>query len=258
MKHQPVFFLAIFVLTLSANGQLSLKNPQICHDYNNYLSCYNDGSYVIRFKNGNFKEVKTTDGIIKYSDADKTLTFYQKSEVNPSQDDTVQIKQLPHSILLTKGASRLEISSLSAIPPEINSYFVYSYTQDSVDRGFAFPVGNRWVEIEIWTEGKSWSWNLFVKEVEQKFGIIYNADMNNRVESIIIQDDSLKYGMAVFMTNRTLRKVRQLISSYVALDQGASGISGNIIPIDNSYRYEYDDNGKLEEAAGRVRVCSCK
>jgi hypothetical protein len=44
----------------------------------------------------------------------------------------------------------------------------------------------------------------------------------------------------------------------VAFDERASAISGNIIPLDNNYRYEYDDNGKLEEAEGKVRVCNCR
>jgi len=235
-----------------------MDNPQICHDQKNYLKCYNDGTYALNFGNGNFKEIKT-DSTFIYSDVDKTFIFYQKSPTS-TLIDTLKIKQLPHSVLLINGTEQFEITDLSNISPRIKDFGVGTYTVSGVVRGLSFNVGDKFFKIEIWTYGKAWYWSFIMKQFNQRLSIQYNGYRHNRIESIIIQDDDIKYGIAISMTFKSLKKIKRFISFYAPLEHRTSAISYSIIPLDKSYEYEYNKRGKaiLAKVEGNFKICNCE
>jgi hypothetical protein len=258
MTYRPFFIILFIALTFSCYGQRRMNNPQICHDPKNYLKCYNDGTYHISFGNGNFKEIKT-DSTFIYSDIEKTFTFYRKS-LTSTLIDTLKIKQFPHSVLLINGTEQFEITDLSNISSRIKDFGLGTYTVDGVVRGLSFNVGEKFFKIEIWTYGKIWQWSFIMKQFNQRLTIQYNGYRNNRIESIIIQDDDLKYGIAISMTFRTLKKIKRFISFYAALEDRTSATSYSIIPLDKSYKYEYNKSGKIIPAKviGNFQICNCE
>lgn len=261
MKIRPILYFAVLLFTQSIYGQLSLTNPIVCHDKDNFLNCYNDGTYILTFGNGNFKEFKTADSVVKYSDIDKTLTFYQKNVDASSTVDTIQIIQLPKSIVFKKGTAALEVTSLKIIPNEIYNYLVGTYSIDNDVMGLSFWVGDKYFKIAIWTYGKVWHWDIIMKESNRSFIIGYNGFRHNRIEHIFIQDDLLRYGMATSMTFKTLKKIWHLESLYVdtlrTFDNGTPVIGS--IQLDKNYKYEYGKKGKLktDKIVGELKLCDC-
>lgn len=250
-------FLTGLFFSTSIFGQLSLTNPLICHDKNNYLKCYNDGTYRLTFAKGNFNELQT-DSTFVYSDVDKSFTFYRKTPY-PLSFDTLTIKQLPHSILLTNGTDNFEISDLSKISSRLNDFGVGTYSVDGVIRGLSFNSGDKFFKIEIWTYRKTWHWSFIMKRFNQRLTIDYNGYRGNRIQNIIIQDDYLQYGIAISTTFKTLKKVKRFISFYAPLEQRTSATSYSIIPLDKSYKYEYNRRGKLipKTVIGNLQICNC-
>lgn len=262
MRFRLFLFLTGLLLSTSIFGQLSLTKPIICHDKDKYLKCYNDGEYILTFAEGNFNEFRCFDNTLKYSDNDKTITFVHKMTAYGSVIiDTIQIKQLAKSILLKKGSTSLEITSLKELPKEIEDYGIGYYSIDNVIRGLTFWSGDKYIKLEVWTYGKTWSWTIIMKEDNRHFAIDYNSYRNNRVEHIFIQDDSLRYGMSISMTFKTLKKIWWLESSYVdtvgTLENGTPVIGG--IPLDPYYKYEYSKSGKLKTKRGiaELKLCDC-
>jgi hypothetical protein len=249
---------SFLVLTISVSGQLNMVKPIICHDGQNYLSCYNDGTYHMTFGNGNFREVKV-DSTFIYSDFNKTFTFYRKSP-DSSLFDTLIIKQLPHSVLILDGTNKFEITALSSISSEISDFGLGTYTEDGVVRGLSFNVNDKFFKIEIWTYGKTWQWNFSMKQFNQRLGIDYNGYRGNRIQSIIIQDDDLQYGIVISMTYKSLKKIARFMSFYAPLEQRTSATSSSIIPLDRSYKFEYTTSGKAipRKTVGKLQVCNCK
>jgi len=171
------------------------------------------------------------------------------------------LKQLAKSILLKKGTSSLEITSMKELPKEIEDYGVGYYSIDKVIRGLTFWSGDKYIKLEVWTYGKTWSWTIIMKDDSRHFAIDYNGYRNNRVEHIFIQDDSLRYGMSISMTFKTLKKIWWLESSYVdtvrTLQNGTPVIGG--IPLEPYYKYEYSKSGKLktEKGIAELKLCEC-
>lgn len=211
----------------------------------------------MRFENGHFKEIKT-DSTFEYSDFSKTFTFYQKS-LTSSLTDTFKIKQLAHSILLLNGKEQLEITDLKNISPRISDFGVGIYTVDSVVRGLSFNIGSKFFKIEIWTYGKVWEWSFIMKQFNQRLSIIYNGYRHNRIWSIILQDDDLKYGLAISTSFRSLKKIKRLMSFYAPLQDRTTATSYSIIPLEKSYQYEYSTKGKAvpKKIIGSFQVCDC-
>jgi hypothetical protein len=257
MTIKPILYLTVLLFSTSIYGQISLTNPLICHDKDNYLKCYNDGTYRLTFGNGNFNELKT-DSTFIYSDVDKSFAFFRKT-LYPLSFDTLTIKQLSHSILLTNGTEKLEITDLTNISSRLNDFGVGTYSLDGVIRGLSFNSGDKFFKIEIWTYGKTWHWSFIMKQFNQRLTIDYNGYRGNRIQNIIIQDDDLQYGIAISTTFKTLKKIKRFISFYAPLEQRTSATSYSIIPLDKSYKYEYNRRGKLitKTVIGNLEVCNC-
>ena len=253
-------FLTTFHFAMLANGQYSLTNPLICHDKDNNLKCYNDGDYLLSFANGNLKKFKTIDNSISYGELDKTITFLHKINGNPKVD-TIQIQLLPKSILLKKGASSLEITSLKNIPGEISAFYIGTYSINNVVSGLGFWHDEKYVEIEVWDMWKTWSWNILLKDKDKGVLIDYNGYKKNRVEHIFVQDNNLKYGVSISMTFKSLKKINRLESYYIDSAGNITNVSntGEAFPVEKRYGYYYDKKGKLKTGKGtwELKLCDC-
>jgi hypothetical protein len=251
---QLLSFFILFI-SLSTDGQISLKAPRICHDNDGYLTSYFDGSYQMKFTNGNFQSLHSADSNFVFTDFDKTITYYPLF-YSPIKEH-VQVKLLPHSILITKGSKQIEIDSLPNSASSFYDFDIGIYTVNNVGKGLMFStVGGRNVEVEVWTFKEGWEWKVVVWKEKQVLWFTYNGFRKNRIESLIIQDDSLKRGMAINMTFKSLKKLWWLRSKYYYPDT----INMSSIPIDNAYSYRYKKNGKLnkKKSLGEISICDCK
>jgi hypothetical protein len=247
-------------ISFKVTGQISLRNPQICYNNAGYLKCYYDGSYLLKFDKGNFTTFSSTDSNLKYSDIDKTLTFYSVYPIDEPKD-TVQIKLLQHSILISNRTLHREITSLPTTATSFDEFNVGTYTVNDEGRGLTLLAGrDKNVEIEVWPWKQGWQWNIVVRQPRQTFLIKYNGFRKNRVENIILQNDSLRYGMGIFMTFKSLRKLSWLRAVYVA----TATINGRSVvkdmPTENPYWYRYKKNGKAdkEKSVGEMKLCDCE
>jgi len=248
-------FTSLF-LSQSNYGQLTLTNPLICHDKDRFLRCYNDGDYILTFSNGNFREFKCADSSVKYSDIEKTLTFYSK-RFGALTIDTIRIKLLPKSIELRKRMQSLEITSLKNISDEIRDYHVGTYSVDNYVTGLTFWAGDKYCEIELSTFGKTWTWNIVMRENSRVFYMGYNSYKKNRIGLIFIEDDSLRYGMSI----SSLKNLWRLRSSYhdtLSILKNGIPVIGDI-PQEKNYSYEYNKSGrlKIDRVVGELKVCDC-
>lgn len=251
--------LLISIASLSAQEQISIKNPEVCHGRDGYLKCYNDGYFKLYFDNGNFRHLTTTDSNFYYSDTDKTISFLA-SKGPGSTSKLVQLSLLPHSILFKEGTKTLEITSLQQLPTSLNEFPVQSYSSGGFTRGFIFHSGEKNITLEMSTWGKRWSWNIIVKETALSFLLSYNSHRRNRVYNILIQDDSLRFGTSISMTSRSLKKLWMLRSWYAEVVEKNGRSIIRQVPLDNAYRYEYRKNGrlKIKETTGLVKDCECR
>jgi hypothetical protein len=246
-KHKYILLICLLsIICWPATGQLSLKSPQICHDDNGFLKCYFDGEYRLYFANGNFTNLLSDDSAIKYSDSEKTLSFYSMP-----LKETVQVKLLQHSILITKEGQKKEITSFPSVPITLHGFYMGTYSDDNVGRGLAFwAAGKKWVQIEVWPFKESWSWKIMVRDSTEKLLLDYNSYKENRIESIMLMDDSLGYAMSVSMTFKSLRKLWWLRAFPTDAKKNTS------IP----YWYYYNTNGKLDKkrTASDIKICNCE
>jgi hypothetical protein len=259
MTFKLLIFAFLFFFVSSVAGQLSLKNPQICHDQDNFLKCYNDGTYILTFGHGDFEEFRTTDSSVVYLNNQKTFTFHQKSYHAPNSIDTVQLKLLPKSILVKNGNKSIEITSISQIPSVNNDFSVGNYSIDGTVQGFAFTVGDKDFQIKVRTYDKYWSWDIKMYYSSQIFSILYNGYKKNRLMYIFIKDTDQKYGMAIGTTFNSLKKISRLESVY----SDTMTMNGKIVigdyPLDKYYYYDYNHQGRLKSKplAGELKLCDC-
>ena len=252
-------FLLLLLTSNSVIGQLSIKTPLICHDYKGYLKCYSDGKYILHFENGNFKELNSSDSFIMYSEVDKTFKLLIRSSNYPQTLDTITVTQLPKSIMLKKGTSTLEITSLSNIPATIYDFGVGFYSEYNQVKGLSLGVGDKHILLEILTYGRTWGWNIRIWQSEQLFTIHYNTLKRNNPSLIFIKDFALKYGMSIGMTNKSNNKIRRLESVY-SDTMTVNGITAiGDYPLDKYYSYEYSKSGKLvsKSRIGEFQLCKC-
>jgi hypothetical protein len=262
------------ILTFSANGQLSLKNPSICHDKEGYLRVYNDGTYILNFEKGNFKEFTTTDSTVRYSNVEKTTTIYKKPSGNNAEIDSLQIKLLPQSILLKKGNVETEIKNFKEeVNPVIKEFFyrfwrydkwIYGFSMNyDYPRGLSFYFNGKSLDIQVDIFEKKWSWDIFIDKQSENLSIRYNGYFKNRLESIDLLDTCLQYGMWAFMNSKLNNKIKSLGSfyvdslqnyHYVAYDNCIKARIPEIL-LSKMYSYKYYKNGKLNR---KRSICELK
>jgi hypothetical protein len=259
MTLRLLFYSLLSVPSFSSFGQINLLNPRVCHDKIGYLKCYYDSSYRLEFDHGNFTGFSTPDSNLNYSDADKRLTFLSIYP-NGVPKDTVQIKLLRHSIIITNGSLKKEITSLPTTATSLNDFHIGTYTVNNKARGLTFWAGsNRCVEVEVWPWEQGWQWDITVRQLNQTFKIKYNGFQKNGVESIYLRDDSLRKGMAASMTFKSLKKLVWLRSLYIDTITVHGKTVAKGMRTDNPYYYHYKKSGKIDKgkSVGEIKVCAC-
>ncbi|MDI3319848.1 hypothetical protein [Pinibacter soli] len=253
--------LLLFNLTTQIHGQLSMKDPLFCHDKDNYLRCYNDGTYILTFAKGKFNEFRTVNNQMRYSDITRTITFIQKRRDNSGVVDTIQMIQQPKSIILKKGASSLEIASLKNVPEETKNYGISVDTTENWNPKLTFLLDSNYVTVDVGDTWKKWRWDIVIRENDRLFCILYNSSRHNRVSFIFATDNNLKCGTSFSSSFRTEKKIRWINQSYVYRIDREDGkiVIGDLYDGDKGYYYGYNKSGKLKtkKIVGELKLCDC-
>lgn len=263
---KPFLFLVLITTASYVEAQLNIRKPLICHDEDNYLRCYNDGTFILNFDKGNFKKFSTVDSNINYSDATKTLNVIGKLDPFATDVDTFEIKLRSRSIYINKGASTLELTSDTILPEIYSIGFgtqLIRFDTLECDRRFTslvLHIDRKEVEFQISTFWETWSWNIIIRQPRYTAAISYNGYKKNRFENVFIRDDSLKYGTSISATFRSLKKISELHSLYVDTIMIHSELGyGDIIPLEDGYSYRYKKNGRLKTVRppNDFKKCDC-
>lgn len=267
-----IFSFLFLTIPFFADGQLSLKNPSICHDKEDYLKCYNDGTYILKFEKGNFIEFKTTDSTVRYSNLEKTITIYKKLSGNDTEIDSLQIKLLPRSVILKKGNLVSEVKSFTEnINLEIYKFMIDKHSRYNSSiyedgNNLSFNVNDIHFNIRVDVFNQSWSWNIFMQKNKENLSVRYNGYQQNRLAGIDIEDDSFQYGIWVLVNELKSKNKIWVLESFNVDSAGRFHIVGygdNMkaiiggIPLNKMYKYDYYKNGKLnrKKSIGEIKLC---
>jgi hypothetical protein len=89
--HRLLFLLLFLHVLESGKAQKTLQSPLICHDKNNFLRYYDDGTYIFKFNQGEFVSFKTSDSALFYDNATTKITFITSSSFPRLKSDTISI-----------------------------------------------------------------------------------------------------------------------------------------------------------------------
>lgn len=260
MKHL-ILLCATLIFSYTAMAQLSVKSPSICHDQNQYLSCYNDGEYILRFSEGSFSAFETTDRAIRYSDGLKQLSFFMQDFVDAAGSDTVHIKLRAKSLLLCKGNDSLQLSSLVLKDADLIKYGVGYIRNNNIVSGLFINSAKRQIEIKMTSTGKTWNWGILIRRANQLFSIHYNNSDDDGLQFISRMDYDSKYGMSIGTTMKSPAKISSLRSQHmdtVGFRPDGVPVMGFVQP-EGGFRYEYRKTGKLyPEYLKFTKTCDCK
>lgn len=235
---------------------ISLKNPKICHDINLMPLCYSEGTFIFQFKNGSFSGFTTTDSDILYREKEKLLEINYLSK--EKQAIQIKLKLNPKSVSCEYNGRESSLNEISQIVSDstkekfIIKYGKYSDTLNCEIGNKSFSV--RISKNDFHLDKTPWRWEIQEFHGSSRFAITYNWKRNTP-QMIIIQDDYLKYGMSIYTTFKTGRKIWQILSSYTELIDGVVTTS----PFTQDYHYYYKKSGKLDtkKTKGSISICDC-
>lgn len=255
---KPLVLLVLILQAFRLTAQLSITNPQICHDRQHYLSSYNDGTYIFRFSKSQFTSFQTVIPAIWYLEAEKKIIFlYQWSKKNRIAD-TVQIQLLAHSIVFTRKDSVVTITSLSQLPAYMPYFGINRIAEIGEVDGFSFWAADFYFEVDVSRYKEGWGWKIKRIQENQKFALVFNGLKKNRLEYIFIADDSARYGMDLSTSSPAMEKVWRMRSVY-SVDTLTDEGKRIFIPVvlDKEYYYEYDKRGRLQmnTLKGELKLC---
>jgi hypothetical protein len=257
MNKNRLLLFAFVVLSLTIDAQVTLKNPVICHDNSGYLKCYNDGMFKLYFSKGKFTHLDAIDSSFSYLDETKTFTFYSYYPGKPSE--RIQLQLLPRSIKVIKGAQVREITSMKENLNWLEDFYLSA--DSAIDRLYFFVPGPKKFRIDVHDLHKGWSWDILM--VQPIWILIkFNLYKKNRLEMVIVRDDSLRYGMSVSTTFRSLKKLWQLQAWYTEtiIDTNRNTRLTRNVKLENPYHYYYRKNGRLnkKKTVSEIKDCSCE
>ena len=178
----------------------------------------------------------------------------------PSKSDTIKIVLKSNAVLIKNGDSAFEIRSLLNVPSNIKGFHISANSTNRYYGSLFFAAGLKNYQIEISAFTKYWSWDITAESIDQRFGILYNGYKKNRLSTIFVQDDTLRHGMSLSTTFRSLRKIDRLESAYTdrMTINGKQTITN--IPLEKYYNYRYDRKGKLilGSMVGELKRCDCR
>jgi hypothetical protein len=259
IRLQTLLFLSV-IISHTSKAQLSIKNPQICHNQEKHLACINDGDFLLTFANGEFLELKTSDSMVKYSNLSRTITFLSKEFKPQVHFDTITISLLQNSILLKKGKELHEMDSLSKLKEVLHSFGVGNTSINGSINGLAFSVGDKIFKVEISTFYKRWAWDIRIEKEAKTVLLEYNGAKHSRLNRIYVRDENLRYGLVVSTSFRTLKKVESVESLYSdTVNMNDVTTRTNIIPQSQGFYFNYKKSGKLksERQKRELKLCDC-
>jgi hypothetical protein len=247
--------LILFLSTMSAKAQLSMADPQICHDSLKYLRCYNDGYFFIAFKKSKVTQVRTTDHDFAYDPKDRIVSFSR---------DSLQLKLLPAGVMVKKGTDSVVINSVNDFPQKF-SLFQIKAESKSAWRGIVHVnLNGKRFEIEIFPGlvSEAWDWEIVMYDAAKWLYVKPVWNRRNRIDDIGLNDDLLKCGVNVSSYFRSGKKVWWL-SSNTYVDTVLHTVYGDVhqpYPVAQTYKYEYDRKGRLKHGFGKatMKLCDCE
>lgn len=254
-------YLLVLIATLVFNHcytQVSLINPQICHNKQLKLRCYNDGTFQLNFNHNHFQGFKTCDSLLEYSEKDRSFKILNPYRRNSYTDSFVTIRLHKNTVLIKSGAKEISIDTAKAGKLIINEFEIFLDKSKSYSPTLTFYSGNKSFFLDIDTYYNKWIWDIEEKHDSSSMRIKYNGYYHYRLDNIWIMDDSLKYGMVV-STRGAKSRIWMLQSDYYVI---LKKIYGNVLSsatLNPDYYYEYNRLGrlKIKFLNGRIRFCYC-
>ncbi len=237
---------------------LSLRNPKICHNTRNELVCFNDGTYILHFKNNSFSGFNTVDSLVAYNDGEKKFTIKDLSSKSDQKNNGLAIRLAKNTVEFIRGDQAKIINAAAADSDfdwgNLKVHLSVSKGMDSV----SFTAGFYHFILQVNTTDKNWKWTVREMHQSSLFYIDYTVDKNIG-EIISHQDDDEKYGMAVATRYRNGNGIWYLQSQYVQTQESKGEVTIMPVKLEGGFQYYYTRSGNLikERSKGEVKVCNC-
>lgn len=232
-------------------AQVSLKTPIICHNKENELKYYDDGSYKLNFEHGSFSSFITYDSTIKFLADGRYLEIKDLKDTN----EPVKIQLQGNSILFTTAGKTTVIDSVKTTTLFI-SHTAFSFYKNPVFYTVAFTINDKTVYLDVDVIGypkKKWTWDMItIKQDSSSFNLGYNPFYDGGPSLISRQDQALRFGISIdhsFKTNRYVWRIEP-----VFYEETEKSHVINILP---DFYYEYNSKGKLKpkKCKGEIKYC---
>lgn len=246
--NKPLLLFCLLAPVIASHAQVSLTNPRICHDKNKFLRCYYDGYVHITVEKGRTKFIKTTDSIVSYNVPGNFLTI--------RASDTVQLKLLPSSILITNGRESFTITSTEQMPGSLRQFYIDSLRFKVYEGLIYMNVNGTFITVTVRDFFKTWTWRTDIQKGDVYLRISLHSLRKNRLQFFHILNDDINYRFSL-ATSRSYKKVYWLrANSYI---DTTSEFYHNEYPRPDDYQYWYSASGKLKStyAKGELRLCEC-
>ncbi len=245
------WFLLVLLKPFETTAQLSLKTPLICHNSNNQLERYDDGSFTLFFEQGKFSHFSTHDSAVQFYENGRYLL------VNPPQPGQYPIKiQLKGSaIRFNVGDSSMIIDSAITTRRSINDILFSFYKQNLYYR-VAFFINEQQFYLDVDITGypkKMWTWDMItVKQDSSSFHLGYNPFYYKGPDLISRQDQRLRFGVNISHSFKSNKYVWQVAPVFYEDTETSRVI--NVLP---DFYYVYNRKGKLKpkKCIGPIRYC---
>lgn len=252
MKKATLLLLLLSIMAVKA--QVSITNPQICHDSSKYLRCYNDGYFFMAFKKGDISLIRTSDSDFIYEPGSKTITFNFSS-------GKVQLKLLPKAILVNKGQDSLLLTSVDKDSAKLARFNIFLVKKQSEWGWLNVYINNKLFSIEVMAFFPQWLCDIEMRNVLHSFKLTHAVYKKNRVEMVWLTDGEVKYNVALSTSFRTRKKVSSLHAQHY-VDTVLHTQYGDLhqtYPRPYDYGFEYDRKGRLKHGYGKatMKLCNC-
>lgn len=245
---RPLIIVLIFLSSFQLSAQLSLKTPLICHNTENELKIYDDGSFKLNFEHAKFSSFTTYDSSIKFFEDGRYLEI-KKSK---SSDNPIKIQLLGSSLSFTHDGKTTVIDSVKTTSLFIND-IGFSLYKNGVNYTVGFYINEKQVYLDVDIIGypkKIWTWDMvIVKQDSSSFNFGYNPFYDKGPSLISRQDQSLKFGISISHSFKTNKYVWRIYPVFY---------EGHVINLLPDFYYEYNRKGKLKpkKCIGEIKYCS--
>jgi len=235
----------------TAMAQPTLKTPLICHNKQDELQYYDDGSFKMHFEQGRFARFISQDSSISFNANGRWLAIRNSNHLN----DPVQVRLSGMSVIFTTATDSIQIDSTRSTGFTMNGISFSLYKQP-VNYRVQFELNGKTIYLDIDDIGyptKKWGWDMIkIFQDSSSFLFGYNPFYDGGPSMISRQDESLRYGISIahsFKTNKYLWRVYPVFYEHTE--------KSNTAYILNDFEYVYNRRGKLrpKKSSGTIRYC---